>query len=166
MALLQRISPSLLISNQIARRIIAQTLHIYMYLQDRTRGPNTTLVPIAGIHGKAWTSFSFGIIYCTDDPITEGLEESSAKSDELRAFLWSHRWMGQWHKCCYHLWVQMRSTVGALVLNLSWWFIVVARLIYIFSGTCDQAWSIYSWKAFQNRWVWLGCPSPLLSCST
>nr|QBA29402.1 dirigent family protein [Panax notoginseng] len=50
-----------------------------VYLQDRTRGPNTTVVPIAGIHGKAWTYFSFGTVYCADDPITEGLEESSAQ---------------------------------------------------------------------------------------
>ena len=41
---------------------------------------------------------------------------------------------------------------GAVVLNLSWWFIVVAQLVYIFSGTCGQAWSGFSWKAFQNLW--------------
>lgn len=56
-----------------------QETKITVYLQDRTRGPNTTVVPIAGIHGKAWTFFSFGTVYCTDDPITEGLEESSAQ---------------------------------------------------------------------------------------
>lgn len=41
---------------------------------------------------------------------------------------------------------------GAVVLNLSWWFIVVAQLIYIFSGTCGRAWSGFSWKAFSNLW--------------
>ncbi|KAL3819271.1 hypothetical protein ACJIZ3_005176 [Penstemon smallii] len=41
---------------------------------------------------------------------------------------------------------------GALVLNISWWFIVVAQLVYIFSGTCGRAWSGFSWKAFQNLW--------------
>ncbi|KAK6150387.1 hypothetical protein DH2020_015319 [Rehmannia glutinosa] len=41
---------------------------------------------------------------------------------------------------------------GAWVLNLSWWFIVVGQLVYIFSGTCDRAWSGFSWQAFQNLW--------------
>lgn len=41
---------------------------------------------------------------------------------------------------------------GAVVLNGSWWFIVVAQLVYIFSGTCGQAWSGFSLKAFQNLW--------------
>lgn len=41
---------------------------------------------------------------------------------------------------------------GAVVLNLSWWFIVVAQLIYIFSGSCGRAWSGFSWAAFSNLW--------------
>lgn len=41
---------------------------------------------------------------------------------------------------------------GAVVLNLSWWLIVVAQLIYIFSGTCGRAWSGFSWAAFHNLW--------------
>ena len=41
---------------------------------------------------------------------------------------------------------------GAVVLNFSWWFIVLAQLVYIFSGTCGEAWSGFSWKAFQNLW--------------
>ncbi|KAF4363632.1 hypothetical protein G4B88_021749 [Cannabis sativa] len=41
---------------------------------------------------------------------------------------------------------------AAVVLNLSWWFIVVAQLAYIFSGSCGRAWSGFSWKAFQNLW--------------
>lgn len=41
---------------------------------------------------------------------------------------------------------------AAVVLNLSWWFIVVAQLVYIFSGTCGRAWNGFSWKAFQNLW--------------
>lgn len=41
---------------------------------------------------------------------------------------------------------------AALVLNTSWWIIVVAQLVYIFSGTCGRAWSGFSWKAFQNLW--------------
>lgn len=41
---------------------------------------------------------------------------------------------------------------GALVLNLSWWFIVVAQLIYILCGACGRAWSGFSWSAFHNLW--------------
>ncbi|KAL8534264.1 hypothetical protein ACS0TY_010316 [Phlomoides rotata] len=44
---------------------------------------------------------------------------------------------------------------GALVLNVSWWFIVVAQLVYIFSGACGAAWTGFSWKAFQNLWAFL-----------
>ncbi|GMH04175.1 hypothetical protein Nepgr_006014 [Nepenthes gracilis] len=39
---------------------------------------------------------------------------------------------------------------GAVVLNTSRWFIVVAQLIYIFGGACGRAWTGFSWKAFQN----------------
>lgn len=41
---------------------------------------------------------------------------------------------------------------AAVVLNFSWWFIVVSQLVYIFSGTCGRAWSGFSWKAFENLW--------------
>jgi MATE family multidrug resistance protein len=41
---------------------------------------------------------------------------------------------------------------AAVVLNSSWWIIVLAQLVYIFSGTCGRAWSGFSWKAFQNLW--------------
>lgn len=41
---------------------------------------------------------------------------------------------------------------AAIVLNVSWWVIVVAQLIYVFSGTCGRAWTGFSWKAFQNLW--------------
>lgn len=41
---------------------------------------------------------------------------------------------------------------AAVVLNSSWWFIVLAQLLYIFTGTCGRAWSGFSWKAFQNLW--------------
>ncbi|XP_024023939.1 protein DETOXIFICATION 29 isoform X2 [Morus notabilis] len=55
---------------------------------------------------------------------------------------------------------------GALVLNASWWFIVVAQLVYIFSGTCGRAWSGFSWKAFQNLWgfVRLSIESAVMLC--
>ncbi|KAL0421426.1 UNVERIFIED_CONTAM: protein DETOXIFICATION 29 [Sesamum latifolium] len=41
---------------------------------------------------------------------------------------------------------------GAVVLNCSWWFIVVAQMVYILIGACGDAWSGFSWKAFQNLW--------------
>ncbi|KAG9142253.1 hypothetical protein Leryth_007684 [Lithospermum erythrorhizon] len=55
---------------------------------------------------------------------------------------------------------------GTVVLNLSWWFIVVGQLIYIFSGTCGEAWSGFSPKAFQNLWgfVRLSLASAVMLC--
>ncbi|XP_071927442.1 protein DETOXIFICATION 29-like [Coffea arabica] len=55
---------------------------------------------------------------------------------------------------------------GAAMLNASWWFIVVAQLVYIFSGTCGEAWSGFSWKAFQNLWgfVKLSLASAIMLC--
>uniref|UniRef100_A0A5B6YW09 Uncharacterized protein n=1 Tax=Davidia involucrata TaxID=16924 RepID=A0A5B6YW09_DAVIN len=55
---------------------------------------------------------------------------------------------------------------AAVVLNVSWWFIVVAQLLYIFSGTCGRAWSGFSWKAFQNIWgfVRLSLASAVMLC--
>ncbi|KAL5997403.1 Protein DETOXIFICATION 29 [Asimina triloba] len=44
---------------------------------------------------------------------------------------------------------------AAIVLNASWWFIVVAQLVYIFSGTCGRAWSGFTWKAFHNLWAFV-----------
>ncbi|XP_059447111.1 protein DETOXIFICATION 29-like [Corylus avellana] len=55
---------------------------------------------------------------------------------------------------------------AAVVLNTSWWFIVLAQLIYIFSGPCDGAWSGFSWKAFHNLWgfVRLSLASAVMLC--
>ncbi|KAL3501141.1 hypothetical protein ACH5RR_035590 [Cinchona calisaya] len=55
---------------------------------------------------------------------------------------------------------------AAVVLNVSWWLIVVAQLLYIFSGTCGRAWSGFSWKAFQNLWgfVRLSLASAIMMC--
>ncbi|XP_057774504.1 protein DETOXIFICATION 30 [Salvia miltiorrhiza] len=44
---------------------------------------------------------------------------------------------------------------GALVLNASWWFIVVAQMVYILSGTCGTAWTGFSWGAFHNLWSFM-----------
>ncbi|GFP93741.1 protein transparent testa 12 [Phtheirospermum japonicum] len=43
-------------------------------------------------------------------------------------------------------------TDGVIVLNASWWFLVVAQMIYVFSGTCGKAWTGFSWKVFENLW--------------
>ncbi|XP_062158643.1 protein DETOXIFICATION 29 [Alnus glutinosa] len=55
---------------------------------------------------------------------------------------------------------------AAVVLNSSWWIIVLAQLVYIFSGTCGRAWSGFSWKAFQNLWgfVRLSLASAVMLC--
>ncbi|XP_052204987.1 protein DETOXIFICATION 29-like [Diospyros lotus] len=55
---------------------------------------------------------------------------------------------------------------AAVVLNLSWWFIVVAQLVYIFAGACGRAWIGFSWKAFQNLWgfVRLSLASAVMLC--
>ncbi|XP_010425356.1 PREDICTED: protein DETOXIFICATION 29 [Camelina sativa] len=54
----------------------------------------------------------------------------------------------------------------AVVLNLSWWLIVTAQLVYIFSGTCGEAWSGLSWEAFHNLWsfVRLSLASAVMLC--
>ncbi|XP_016480512.2 protein DETOXIFICATION 29-like [Nicotiana tabacum] len=55
---------------------------------------------------------------------------------------------------------------AALALNASSWFMVLANLAYIFSGTCGQAWSGFSCKAFQNLWgfVRLSFASAVMIC--
>ncbi|XP_051122617.1 protein DETOXIFICATION 29-like [Andrographis paniculata] len=55
---------------------------------------------------------------------------------------------------------------GAVVLNASWWLLVIGQLVYIFSGACGQAWSGFSWLAFQNLWsfVRLSVASAVMLC--
>lgn len=55
---------------------------------------------------------------------------------------------------------------AAVVLDASWCIIVIAQLAYIFSGTCGQAWSGFSWKAFQNLWAFvrLSLASAVMLC--
>ncbi|KAI4314382.1 hypothetical protein L6164_027296 [Bauhinia variegata] len=55
---------------------------------------------------------------------------------------------------------------AAAVLNSSWWFIVLAQLIYILSGSCGRAWSGFSFRAFQNLWgfVRLSIASAVMLC--
>ncbi|XP_027362833.1 protein DETOXIFICATION 29-like [Abrus precatorius] len=55
---------------------------------------------------------------------------------------------------------------AAVVLNSSWWFIVVAQLVYIFSGTCGLAWTGLSFEAFRNLWAFvrLSLASAVMFC--
>ncbi|GKV14571.1 hypothetical protein SLEP1_g25425 [Rubroshorea leprosula] len=55
---------------------------------------------------------------------------------------------------------------AAVVLNASWWFIIVAQFLYIISGACVPAWTGFSWKAFQNLWsfVRLSLASAVMLC--
>lgn len=52
------------------------------------------------------------------------------------------------------------------MLNMAWWFMVVAQMIYIFSGTCGRAWSGFTWAAFSNLWsfVKLSFASAIMLC--
>ncbi|CAL5396072.1 unnamed protein product [Camellia sinensis] len=62
--------------------------------------------------------------------------------------------------------LEMGLVGAAIVLNLSWWFLVVAQLLYIVSGACGQAWTGFSWKAFQNLWGYfnLSLQSAVMPC--
>ncbi|PNX79469.1 protein TRANPARENT TESTA 12-like, partial [Trifolium pratense] len=55
---------------------------------------------------------------------------------------------------------------AAVVLNSSWWFIVVAQIVYVLSGYCGEAWSGFSFQAFQNLWgfVRLSLASAVMMC--
>ncbi|KAF5945158.1 hypothetical protein HYC85_015386 [Camellia sinensis] len=41
---------------------------------------------------------------------------------------------------------------AAVVLDSSWWFMVVVQLLYVFGGACGEAWFGFSWMAFHNLW--------------
>lgn len=43
----------------------------------------------------------------------------------------------------------------ALALDASWCFIAMAQFLFIISGSCGQAWSGFSWKAFHDLWRFL-----------
>ncbi|CAI9756304.1 unnamed protein product [Fraxinus pennsylvanica] len=44
---------------------------------------------------------------------------------------------------------------AAMTLNVAWWFIAIAQLLYIIAGNCGEAWSGFSWKTFEKLWVFL-----------
>lgn len=41
---------------------------------------------------------------------------------------------------------------AAAALDISWWVTVLAKLVYIFSGSCPGTWTGFSSKAFHNLW--------------
>uniref|UniRef100_M1BVY9 MATE efflux family protein n=1 Tax=Solanum tuberosum TaxID=4113 RepID=M1BVY9_SOLTU len=55
---------------------------------------------------------------------------------------------------------------GAVVLNVSWWFMALAQFVYILCGTCGEAWSGFTSKAFENIWgfVRLSLASGVMIC--
>lgn len=55
---------------------------------------------------------------------------------------------------------------AAVVLNASSWLPVAANFSYILSGSCGQAWSGFSSKAFQNLWAFvkLSLASAVMLC--
>ncbi|XP_019168848.1 PREDICTED: protein DETOXIFICATION 29-like [Ipomoea nil] len=55
---------------------------------------------------------------------------------------------------------------AAVVLNATWLFIMVAQLVYIFSGACADAWNGFSLKAFENLrgFVRLSLASGVMFC--
>ncbi|KAK9675537.1 hypothetical protein RND81_11G013500 [Saponaria officinalis] len=44
---------------------------------------------------------------------------------------------------------------GAVVLDCSWWLIVIAQFVYVVSGRCGGTWTGFSTKAFANLWGYL-----------
>ncbi|KAL2521994.1 Dirigent protein 23 [Forsythia ovata] len=50
-----------------------------LYFQDYSGGPNATVVQITGQHDGLLSFIKFGAIFCTDDPITQGFDPSSAE---------------------------------------------------------------------------------------
>lgn len=57
-------------------------------------------------------------------------------------------------------------TGAAIVLNTSWWLIVIGQLLYIFITTSDGAWSGFSWLAFADLFgfVKLSLASAVMLC--
>lgn len=44
---------------------------------------------------------------------------------------------------------------AAIILNTSWWLIVIGQLLYIFITKSDGAWSGFSWLAFADLYSFL-----------
>ncbi|XP_028113831.1 protein DETOXIFICATION 30-like isoform X1 [Camellia sinensis] len=46
--------------------------------------------------------------------------------------------------------LEMGLIGAAIVVNCSSWFLTIAQLMYVFSGSCGRAWSGFSWKVFHH----------------
>ncbi|XP_050126709.1 protein DETOXIFICATION 33-like [Malus sylvestris] len=57
-------------------------------------------------------------------------------------------------------------TGAAITLNVSWWFIIIGQLLYIFITKSDGAWGGFSWLAFADLWgfVRLSLSSAVMLC--
>ncbi|XP_041003108.1 dirigent protein 22-like [Juglans microcarpa x Juglans regia] len=57
-----------------------------LYAQDFSAfgSPNATVIPVAGIAGKAWTFTQFGTLYVSDDTLTETADPKSLKVGQLQ----------------------------------------------------------------------------------
>ncbi|CAM8929199.1 unnamed protein product [Rhodiola kirilowii] len=55
---------------------------------------------------------------------------------------------------------------AAIMLNTSWWLIIIGQLMYIFITKSDGAWSGFSWLAFSDLWgfVKLSLASAVMLC--
>ncbi|ONK64893.1 uncharacterized protein A4U43_C07F31170 [Asparagus officinalis] len=55
---------------------------------------------------------------------------------------------------------------AAIVGNISWWFIVLAQMIYVVSGNFPEAWKGFSWLAFKSlsSFVKLSLASAVMLC--
>ncbi|GLJ19444.1 hypothetical protein SUGI_0350970 [Cryptomeria japonica] len=55
---------------------------------------------------------------------------------------------------------------AAVMLDISWWIVVLAQMAYILSGTCKEAWGGFTWAAFRNlgAFVRLSFASGVMLC--
>ncbi|CDP01535.1 unnamed protein product [Coffea canephora] len=44
---------------------------------------------------------------------------------------------------------------ACVILNISWWLIVIGLLAYVFCGGCPQTWAGFSFEAFSGLWEFL-----------
>lgn len=80
----KRLTNSLLLSVLVISLYLAEAANLKetqlsLYFQDISAhgNPNATVIPVAGIAGKAWTFTQFGTVYVTDDYITETADPNS-----------------------------------------------------------------------------------------
>ncbi|MQL78653.1 hypothetical protein Taro_011083 [Colocasia esculenta] len=64
------------------------------------------------------------------------------------------------------IWLGWGLPAAAVMLNASWWVIVLAQLGYILTGSCGRAWSGFTWGAFHHLWAFvrLSLASAVMLC--